>query len=334
MKQLIRRRAAVMTFFALLAGSAFSQTERGSGALPDVATQAPASRVAAPYPIIREPAATAADLQTLREEVGRLQSTLQADIASVRPAWWEKLIPALIGLAGVLVGGLITWRLQRRQLDLNEKLHAQQLKETERIGQAKAGYDSLSKLIEYQTRQVNEFYSPLRLMLRRSRGVRDQLCDQLQAANSQRFVFVPEADGRKHLFVVEPNGEQTRFRLIEHMHEVATQYAEFFPLVKEIINIGKTMTGLIDSKGGLAIDDNDRLTMLLGGYLAHYSILRDVAKKAEQSPAVLASVKYNVSYPNELDDALKNDMATLTAKIEEWKRLSETMWQGRIHTID
>lgn len=349
MKSLTRRRALGGTLLAaLLVGSlggyaqspAASPTPVSEAAAAATPPQpaAPRSPVLAPMEppeslgapsrsLVSVPSATAADVQTLREDVARLRGTLQADISAVRPAWWERMIPAFIGLAGVLVGGLITWRLQRRQLDLSERLHTVQLKETERIGQAKAGYDSLSKLIEYQTRQINEFYSPLRLMLRRSSGVRRQLCEQLRQANPQRFAFVPEADGRDHLFVVEPDGTKVRFRLISHMHEVATQYAHLLPLVDEIVSIGKTMSELIDTKGGLAVNDNDGLTALLGTYLAHYSILRDVAEKARKTPAVLATVNYDLAYPNALDATLDTDMAALTAKVEEWKQLSQTMWQ-------
>jgi hypothetical protein len=293
-----------------------------------IAPTAPSEPLAAPSrTLVPVPSATAADVQTLREDVARLRATLQADIAGVRPIWWERMIPAFIGLAGVLVGGLITWRLQRRQLELSERLHAVQLKETERIGQAKAGHEALSKQIEYQTRRINEFYSPFRFMLRRSGGVRNQLCDQLRQANPQRFVFVTEADGREHLFVVEPNGTQIRFRLISHMHELATQYPHLLPLVNEIVSIGKTMSDLIDTKGGLAVNNNDGLTTLLGTYLAHYSILRDVTDKANKDPMVLATVKYNVAYPNALDAALDSDMAALNTEVEEWRRLSQTMWR-------
>lgn len=349
MKSLTRRRPLGWTLLAALsAGSPLGYAQTPSASSPPVSgaaaaatppqTAAPRSPALAPmaHPeplatpsrsLVSVPSATAADVHTLREDVARLRGTLQADIAGVRPAWWERMIPAFIGLAGVLVGGLITWRLQRRQLDLSERLHALQLKETERIGQAKAGYESLSKLIEYQTRQINEFYSPLRLMLRRSGGVRTQLCEQLRQVNPKRFVFVTEADGRDHLFVVEPDGTQVRFRLISHMHELATKHAHLLPLVDEIVSIGKTMSELIDTKGGLAVNDNDSLTALLGTYLAHYSILRDVAEKARRNPAMLATVQYNVAYPNALDATLDTDMAALTAKVEEWKQLSQTMWQ-------
>jgi hypothetical protein len=265
------------------------------------------------------------DLRRLRSQIDGLQSILRADITTMRPTWWERLIPVAIGLAGVLVGGLLGWLQQGRQLKVSTQLQQQQLQENERIGRAKAGHESLSKVVDYQTQQVNEFYSPLRLMLRRSSGVRRQLTDQLHEKNGQRYVYVRQSDGRDHLFVLGEGGARARFRLIEHMHELATQHAELMPLVREIVSIGVTMATLIDTKGGYALN-SDRLDTLLGRYLAHFSILRDVAEKADKNPALLAALRYNVAYPVELDEALDDDMKVLTDQITDWKELSRQMW--------
>jgi hypothetical protein len=271
--------------------------------------------------------ATTADVAQMREQLTGMDRSMRDAIATVRPSWWERLVPALIGLLGVLVGGVLSTLQQQRQIALNIELQKLQLKEGERIGHAKAGFESLSKVVDYQSRQINEFYYPLRLMLRRSSGVRRQLCDQLSTKAPKRFVFNNEADGRTHLFVVEADGKKKRFRLIEHMNELATSHAEFLPLVKEIVNIGSEMSALIHNKGGMTIAGSESLTVLLGIYLAHFSILRDVANKAEKSPAVLATLKYNVAYPVELDAVLDVDIALLTAEIEKWKTLSQAMWQ-------
>lgn len=302
---------------------------RAVGAAPPADSTAPApadvtTPVVAPAAAPNRPT-DIAGAEAFRHELGALRTALQADIAAVRPAWWERLVPAGIGLLGVFIGGLLGWLQQGRQLELSARLQQQQLRENERIGRAKAGHESLSKVVEYQSKQVNEFYSPLRLMLRRSSGIRRQLTDQLHAKDVQRYVYVREEDGRDHLFVAAPSGEKARFRLIEHMHELATDHRELMPLVREIVSIGVAMTTLIDAKGGLALD-SDRLTPLLGRYLAHLSILRDVADKAEKSPQLLAVLRYNVAYPIELDAALDDDMKSLTDAIDAWKALSREMW--------
>jgi hypothetical protein len=267
-----------------------------------------------------------ADIDQIHNDIVASEQAVRDAINGTRLSWAERILPAIVGFIGILIGGLWSSVQQRRQLQHSLDLQKMQLKENERIGRAKAGYESLSKVVDYQSRQVNEFYSPLRLMLRRSSGVRKQLCDQLHARAPDRFRFVKGGDGREHLFVFELNGSNARFRLIAHMHELATQHTELLPLVQEIVNIGESMSELIHNKGGMAIANSDALTDLLGLYLAHFSILRDVSKKANETPEVLAQIKYNVAYPVELDLALDEDMEALMGKLDKWKALSSRMW--------
>ena len=289
--------------------------------------QAIGAPVTSPEPeLAMRPGAPAQDVAAVREDVRALRASLTGQLDALRPAWWERLVPAIIGLLGVFVGGFFGWLQQGRQLRLNVELQQQQLRENERVGRAKAGFESLSKVIDFQTRQVNEFYSPLRLMLRRSEGVRRQLCDQLRAQAPSRLEMRPEADGREHLYVKEADGSSQPFRLIRHMYELATRYRELMPLVEEIVNIGIAMTELINTKGGMAITGSEAVNTGLGRYLAHFSILRDVAVKAKANPALLERLEYNVAYPRELDGALDADMAALAQQIDDWKALSRRMW--------
>ena len=321
-----------MALFALLGCLSAGHAQASLPSAPAASRAGrPASAPLGPHTLVTiEPVssipAAAQDLVPLHDEILQMQATIKSDIETVRPAWWERLVPAGIGFAGVFVGGLLGWFQQGRQLKLSAQLQQEQLREYERTSRAKAAYESLSKVIEYQTKQLNEFYSPLRLMLLRSGGVRRQLTDQLQAKAPERFNYVTETDGRDHLFVIEPDGTPKRFRLIEHMHELVTSHVEFMPLVQEILNIGIAMSELVNAKGGMAIATSDRLTVLLGRYLAHLSILRDVATKAVDAPELLDKLRYNLAYPVELDGALDEDMATLTSQIEAWKELSQQMW--------
>lgn len=329
------------TCFAQPAELAIPPTNTSATKPPSEATiSAPAPTTAAIPNVTPAPVAMSlsrAELDRIHEDIAASEQALQDAIAKSRPSWWERFLPAFMGFLGILLGGLWSTIQQRRQLihsvNLQERqahsslaLQNVQLKENERIGRAKAGYESLSKVIDYQSRQVNEFYSPLRLMLRRSAGVRRQLCDQLHAKAPDRFAFVKDEDNREHLFVFGTDGANTRFRLIEHIHELATQHAELLPLVHEIVSIGESMSELIHSKGGMTSAGSDALTDLLGLYLAHFSILRDVAKKAKEAPHVLAQIRYNVAYPIELDPTLDADMKALAEELERWKTLSTQMW--------
>lgn len=336
MKHCTRGRGRALTMLAMLAGSATVHAQAPTApVVPTTAVSAPtvpttpdvpAPRASRSAPVLCD-GASAQDIAQVREDIRKLRESLQTQIATVRTSWWERLIPLGIGLFGVFIGGLLGWLQQGRQLKLSTALQQQQLRENERIGRAKAGYESLSKVIEYQMRQVNEFYSPLRLMLQRSGGVRRQLCDQLVAKEPTRFQMVMEDDHREHLYVKEADGTTTPFRLIQHMHELITRHAELMPLVYEIVNIGVAMVDLINTKGGMAITGSEVVNTGLGRYLAHFSILRDVASKAKTAPALLLKIQYNVAYPRELDGALGADMATLAKQIEEWKALSRQMWE-------
>ena len=245
-------------------------------------------------------------------------------------------MPAVIGFVGILCGGLWSLALQRRQSKASVEqqnqqantsidLQRRQLEVTERTSRASAAYESLSKVMDYRSRQVNEFYYPLRLMLSRSAGVRRQLCDQLQAKAPLRFKFM-EDGGKRRLYAMEVGGASSRFRLIEHMYELATKHAELLPLVKEIVSIGESMSKLIHDKGGLAVVESDELAELLGRYLAHFSILRDVHHKAEKSPEILAEIKYNVAYPIKFDECLDADLRKLNDEIDQWTLLSKQLW--------
>lgn len=330
MKASVRVIGATLGALSLLVGgSVRAQTPPAATTPPSAAAVRQAAAplpVAAPAPVPRE-GASARDIEQVREDVRNLGEHMQTQIGAMRPPWWERFVPALMGLLGVLVGGWVSWRLQSRQLRLSAQMQQQQLLENERLGRAKAGYESYSKVVEYQTRQLNEFYSPLRLMLQRSGGVRRQLCDQLRAKRPERFEMRQEADGREHLYILESDGEATPFRLIRHMHELATQHAELLPLVQEIVTIGEAMTNLIRDKGGMAITGSGFVNDLLGRYSAHFSILRDVAAKAKDEPDLLSALEYNVAYPRELDGALDADIAVLTGEIESWRTLSRRMWE-------
>ncbi|WP_396614783.1 hypothetical protein ACHZ97_09700 [Lysobacter soli] len=161
-------------------------------------------------------------------------------------------------------------------------------------------------------------------MLQRSSGVRRQLCDHLANKDHDRFRFDKEADG-EHLFVYDAAGTRVRFRLIEFMYELATEHKETLPMVNEIVAIGETMSALIHEKGGLALAADANLTDLLGKYLAHFSILREVAAKAAK-PEELQGITYNVLYPIELDAELKKGIAYLQDNLERWSEFSAKLW--------
>lgn len=284
------------------------------------ATPTPAAQPSAIKPTRIDSTLTPAELRTeLDTSELRLRQAIQDSRAT---GWLEKLWPALIGLAGVLVGG-----------GINVWLHGKQRVATEKANRASAAFKAQTQIIEYRSRQAHEFYYPLLLSLQRSSGVRRQICDHLHAKSPARFGFQREADGQEHLFIYDPaKDEPIRFRLIEAMHELAVGHPETLPMVNEIVAIGEQMSTLIHDKGGLVLSSNAALTASLGRYLAHYSILREVACRAK-NPSSLEGISYNVLYPNELGDQLQSDIAFLQKSIGAWSVFSAELWKQAMPDI-
>lgn len=290
-----------------------------SGAAAAAAAPAPAPAPATPAPAARAVAVVEPPLTrtAFRSELESAEIRLRQAIQDSRATSWpEKLWPAVLGLIGVLIGGAI-----------NIWLHGKQRAAAERADRASAAFEAQTQIIEYRSRQAHEFYYPLLLSLQRSSGVRRQICDHLHAKIPARFQFQREEDGQEHLYVHDPSKEgPVRFRLIEAMQELATAHPETLPMVNEIVAIGEQMSALIHDKGGLTLSSNAALTTSLGRYLAHFSILREIARKAE-NPSSLEGMTYNVVYPNELDEQLKSDIAFLQGSIGAWSIFSAELWK-------
>ncbi|MDY1032457.1 hypothetical protein [Stenotrophomonas sp. CFBP8980] len=247
---------------------------------------------------------------------------LMQAIRDNKSSWLERLLPAILGFAGVFVGSAINARSQSKQRA-----------SAERANRADAAFGAQTKIIEYRSQQAHEFYYPLFLSLQRSSGIRRQLCDHLNAKDPLRFDFRHEDDGKDHLFIYDAGSSSPiRFRLIEAMHELATQHPETLPMVNDIVDIGEQMSTLIHEKGGLVLATSETLTQVLGRYLAHFSILREVSQKAKV-PHTLVGIRYNVLYPNNLEELLQTDIAFLQMSIARWSEFSAELWDANMPDV-
>lgn len=246
----------------------------------------------------------------VNSELFLLSSELKKDISSLRLPWWEKFIPAFIGVMGVLIGSILSgWFSNRSQ--------SRQLIAAEFAANKATANEALSKITDFQSKQLNEFYAPIRFMLQRTGVVRQQLCEMLveHPEGASKFYFKTE-NNRTHLYLTSSDKP---FRLIHEMHDLATKFPAVIPLVGEIIAIGDQISKLIYEKGGLAKADNFELSIALGKYLGHYSILKEIYSKALLNPQSLIEIKYSMGYPRELDNLLEKDAGELTRKITNWE---------------
>lgn len=285
--------------------------------VPIASKGAPDSGSVPATPLVAPPT----EARPTQSDVSPSELRLLQAIRENKPGWLEKLLPAILGLAGVFIGGVINARSQSKQRVA-----------TERANRAGSAFGAQTKIIEYRSKQAHEFYYPLFLSLQRSSGIRRQLCDHLKAKNPLRFDFRKDNDGKEHLFVYNESSTPARFRLIEAMHELSSQHPETLPMVDEIVEIGEQMATLIHDKGGLALASSQQLTHVLGSYLAHFSILREVARKTKE-PQSLAGIKYNVLYPSELERLLQEDISFLQASIAKWSVFSSELWDENMPDV-
>lgn len=286
-------------------------------------------------------------VSALDKKLDKLSADLGKEIASSRSTWWEKLLPAGIGIAGIMIGSALSgWfghRSQTRQINaadaslkrqleasrksLDAQLRASktalsvQLSSAQKSQRVAAKNDVFTRVMEFRSKQLNEFYAPIQFMLVGSSVVRQQLCEMLlESANGRdRFEFKTESDGRPHLWVRASKTEGARpFRLIHHMFDLATNYPVVMPLVGEIVSIGEQISNLIYEKGGFAKVKNTRLAENLGTYLGHYSILKDAYSTALRDPQLLTTIRYTIAYPRDLDELLRTDAVALANEITNW----------------
>jgi hypothetical protein len=151
---------------------------------------------------------------------------------------------------------------------------------------------------------------------------------------------------------------------------IARHHRNLMPLVTEIVSIGEGICKLLHEKGGLIlirgpklvagarhatnpshdpetlrsvnsgpdghpgdVDAAHDLSELVGRYLAHYRILKDVTRRALEHYSKVGGASYNITYPNELDAALVRDIGEISAEMEGWRSEADAMWTSPTHAI-
>lgn len=257
------------------------------------------------------------ELSDIRLKLQQSEERLLKELNGLQVSLWEKLIPAGMGVLGVLIGtglgGWFSFLSQKRQLESANKESAKEI---------------IAHLMEFRSRQLNEFYAPMHFLVHGTQKLHHQLLEVLNELSAKNAAndFELKIDDHKPILTVTSDANNS-FRLTQHMHLVAIRYDLAMPLVGEIVNIGEKISSLIIEKGGLAKTGSTDLADKLSAYLAHYSILKDVYKKAKKSPTLLASMKYNITFPSGLEKILKDDGDEIYNEISEWSRTAKKVLQ-------
>ncbi|MDU9027640.1 hypothetical protein [Pseudomonas mediterranea] len=244
-----------------------------------------------------------------------------SQVSALKQTFLERLYPALFGVLGVVIAGLVNYHLQVRQIKHNESERKE-----------KFSFDVRQKIFEYRSKQNNEFYGPLLVLLTQSKEVSKQLHEQLVKFDSKRYKF--EDDGssgvvRPALFIFDDSGKRA-FRLIEELPYLGRHIRDALPQVLVIIEVGDRMATLIEKSSGLANPKNSDLSSCLGIYLAHLTALKDAYKQAFQKSTRGSVRTHTAVFPRNIQDLVKADYEKINSQIEAWESEAQTPIRSKI----
>jgi hypothetical protein len=242
-------------------------------------------------------------------------TSINSQVAALKQSFWERLYPAIIAFLGVFIAGGVSYLLQARQLEHNEN---------ER--KAKFSFDIRQKLFEYRSKQNNEFYGPLLVLLTQSKELSKQLHEQLAKIDSSRYQFEDEQSlgGTKPTLFIHAGTDKLPFRLIEEMPYLGRNVRSSLPQVNVVIEVGERMAALIEKSSGLANPKNTDLNVCLGVYLAHLIALKDAYSQAIQEAADSSVRIHTAVFPRNIQDLVKKDYDEINRQVEAWKLEAET----------
>lgn len=252
--------------------------------------------------------------QALHEELVAIHDELQ----KLKP-WYTALFPGLFALLGILAGGLISFLIQKSQ-----RFHDT----TERL--KKSGFEAKLKLIEYRSKQVNEFYGPMLVLLKQSKELSTQLHTQLTKDSPARYIF--ECDNTSKtgtsLFIHESGKEKKAFRLISELPYLGTNHKAALPRVQVIIDTGERLAKLIEEKSGLVKPSSQKLIGCLGTYLAHLTALRDAYSLTQKTKGT-AIRTHDAVFPREIETLTRNDYDDFIKQITEWEDMVDKLLKDK-----
>ncbi|SDB35960.1 hypothetical protein [Pseudomonas sp. NFACC13-1] len=244
------------------------------------------------------------------DNANEVLTSISSQISALKQSFWERLYPALFGVLGVAIAGLVNYFLQARQMTHNESERKE-----------KFSFDARQKLFEYRNKQNNEFYGPLLVLLAQSKELSNQLHEQLSKFDPSRYKFEDDSSSgvvKSTLFIHE-HASKRPLRLIEELPYLGQHVKDLLPQVFVIIAVGDRMAALIEKSSGLANPKNSELSGCLGKYLAHLTALTDAYKQAEQGNPGGPTRIHTAVFPRKIQELVKADYDEINIQIQEWE---------------
>lgn len=288
---------SLISLFAFAAGLGVSQ------ATPVRAQAAPiTSQTSTPYQL---------ESHRLSAEIAASEARLAQRIDHMKPA--SAPSSGWFVLLGALIAAGAGYSSQRAKASADD-----------RLARRNAGHQAIADIMAFRSRQLNEFYSPLRALLGQGLGIRKQLYDQLLENQLLGYNFYykgePIAATGQSLWYAHA-GVDKPFRMIDDLRLLNQELPHLIPLVDEILKANDAAAKVILQHGGLALPDNDNLADMLGAYLAHHAILRHIRDTlASPTAAVYTSI-----FPRGFDKVIQQDFKKLAGELRVWQSSAQAL---------
>lgn len=245
--------------------------------------------------------------------MGRLASVESTIEKSSERADNVALRSSLFSLATVLVGALLaggaSWGTQAL-------LMSHQRKSSRADAEAKVA----NSYVEWQLKQLSELYAPLRALLGQSNVLYRQMNRALVAADATRFRLVPGSDFDDQTFEIRLGDQWVRFRTVKHLGEVYNKQYGVEPYFNDVVDVGSRIVSVIEEKAGYARQEDDRLVIVMGEYLAHYLVLKRLLARAKAGETLHENAAdEHATFPTDIQKLVNDGFREINKQVIEWR---------------
>jgi hypothetical protein len=259
------------------------------------------------------------------EVTTRLDSIERAQRERKNQGYAIAIVSAAAGLLGVLVGGVINYRMQSARL-----------KHELKVSQDRARLEIGDSIVQWQLKQLSLLYGPLRAMFGQSLALYRQMNVALARVDPERFRLAEGGeDIDKQEFQVRlKDAPWTRFRTVLHMSEIYGANLGVEPYFDAVVALGNRIAHIIEEHAGYALAEQSDLIRVFGQYLAHIAILNCVYE-AHQAQLVTTSnavddstvsderikpqVDESAAFPEEIHKLVDAGFKRITSDLNVWR---------------
>ncbi|MCZ8076936.1 MAG: hypothetical protein O9341_22700, partial [Paucibacter sp.] len=189
---------------------------------------------------------------------------------------------------------------------------------------------------DWHVKQFTELYGPLRTLFDGSNEVYRRMNEALISQNPSRYRDLTltgkieagvevDPDGRYFEVFDEQQNSWRKFRMIMDWSSVYGQGLGVDGYFDRIVDIGRSISKLIQDKAGLVMPHHGELLTAFGNYLAHFEVLKELHTRAQ--PATEAEkaagttkgaplkVREAAAFPNSIQKLVREGANELLAKL-------------------